>query len=275
MGQRVYSGTKYSNVDTRQKVGQQDEIAGLKKDIKKLQQQIFKSKKREIELIHSLDKLRSLSTYLQQNRESERITIAREIHDELGQSLTALKLNLNWLLNHIPDEYEYLKQKIDAMSEIVDSTITTVKTICTDLRPGILDDFGILEALKWQANRFQDTMGINCDIFSVPSEINLDKNKSTTIFRIFQEVLTNVARHANATSVKAALKLESHSVILLVKDNGTGISKDRIGGYKSLGLMGMKERARSIGGQFKITGTKGKGTTVTVKIPIENKVRSE
>jgi signal transduction histidine kinase len=275
MGQRVYSGTKYGNNDTRQKVYQQKEIASLKKVNEKLQQQIFRSKKREIELIDSLDKLRSLSTYLQQNRESERITIAREIHDELGQSLTALKLNLNWLLNHIPDEYEYLQQKINAMSQIVDSTITTVQTICTDLRPGILDDLGILEALEWQANKFQDTMGINCDIFSVPSEINLDKEKSTAIFRIFQEVLTNVARHANATSVKAVLKSEGHSVILIVKDNGTGISKERIGSYKSLGLLGMKERARSIGGQFKITGTRGKGTTVTVKIPIETKGKTE
>ena len=194
MGQRIYTEKKSSNTDTRQRASQQKEITELKRDLRKLQQKIVRSKKREIELIDLLDKSRSLAIYLQQKRESERITIAREIHDELGQSLTALKLNLNWLLNHIPDENEYLKQKIDAMSEIVDSTITTVKTICTDLRPGILDDFGILEALKWQANRFKDTMGINCDIFSVPSEINLDKNKSTTIFRIFQEVLTNVAR---------------------------------------------------------------------------------
>jgi signal transduction histidine kinase len=268
MGQKVYSGIKSGNDGTREKPGQVVEIATLKKDNKRLRQQVFKSKKREIELKESLDKLRNFSIYLQKEREKERITIAREIHDELGQSLTALKLNLNWLYDQVPNENEYFKQKIDAASKIVDSTIIAVKTICTDLRPRILDDFGALEALKWEANRFQETMGIQCDISSVPDEIDLDKDKSTAIFRIFQEVLTNVARHANASRVKAVLKLESYSVILVVKDNGTGISKECIGSYKSLGLMGMKERARSIGGQFKITGIKGKGTTVTVKIPI-------
>jgi len=267
MGRSVKSEVKQEASGTGSGLSRTEEIARLIKKKQSLQRQINTRRKMVGELIESLENLRRLSTYLRQSNESERTIVAREIHDELGQSLTALKLNTNWLFNHLQDKQ--LRQKVKAMAEIIDSTISTVKKICTDLRPGVLDDLGIAAALEWQSGNFQNMTGIKCAFHAGSAEVSLDKDKATCLFRIFQEILTNVTRHAQATRVKVDLKCQPRYIVLLVQDNGVGISEEHVSSPNSLGLLGMTERARSVGGQFKIKGTAGRGTTVTVKIPYE------
>jgi signal transduction histidine kinase len=256
----------YSTVHKRYKP---DEIEFLKSAYISLQQQIAIREKSEGELVKSREQLRDFSAHLQSIREEERAVIAREIHDELGQALTALSLDMSWLYSRLPDDQELLLEKLKSMSGIIDSTVKTVKRISAELRPNLLDDLGIVAALEWQVNKFQDNTGIKCEIQSNPSEINLNKKQSTAIFRIFQEALTNIARHANATRLKASLNQINHKIELKVKDNGIGITKEQISAYESLGLLGMRERAYSLGGDLNIKGIKGKGTTVTVTVPLE------
>jgi signal transduction histidine kinase len=238
---------------------------------RKLQRQIAKRKKAEKELINSREQLRNLSSHLQSIREKERKNLAREIHDELGQSLTALNLNSSWLLDHLPPEHEQLRGKVKVMLEIIDSTITKVKRLSTELRPGLLDDLGIIAAIEWQSKKFQETTGIRCSIRSPFPEIDLDKERSTAIFRIFQETLTNVARHASATMVRVQLREKSKKLILKVEDNGIGITEEQIAAQRSLGLLGIRERVRSLRGELKIKGIPALGTTVIVSIPLDTK----
>jgi len=224
----------------------------------------------EEELRRSREQLRSLSTHLQSMRETERTLIAREIHDELGQSLTALRMDSSWLEKRLPDDQKLLLEKTQSMSELIDMSIRTVQRISTELRPGMLDDLGLAAAMEWQAEEFQNRTGIKCELTFHPEDIILDQDRSTTIFRIFQETLTNVARHAKATSIKVSLKETMDKLVLKVRDNGKGITEKQISSPKSFGLMGMRERAAHFGGVFKINGVPRKGTTVEVKIPTGN-----
>jgi len=238
----------------------------------KLHQQIAKRKRIERELLNSREQLRSLSSHLQCIRENERTFIAREIHDELGQALTALKLDSSWLCSHLAEGQEYLRKKINSMLEIIDSAIKQVKRLSSELRPRILDDLGIVDAIDWQASNFQETTGIKCDVHYVETrEISLERDKATAIFRIFQEALTNIARHANASMVNVQLERKNNKIMLKVIDNGVGITKEQISALNSLGLLGMSERARSLGGKLRIKGVKGRGTIVTVSIPLHTK----
>ena len=230
---------------------------------------ITKRKQVEEQLRNSLEQLRNLSSYLQSAREQERTNIAREIHDELGQALTALKMDLSWLDKRLPEGEKQLFEKIKSMSELIHTTILTVQRILTELRPGLLDDFGLMAAIEWQAGEFQKRTGIQCEIVIENEDIILDQDRSTAIFRIFQETLTNIARHANATSVKASLKEDSRGLALEVKDNGKGITKEQVSGSRSFGLMGIRERALVFGGKVEIKGAPGKGTTVTVTMPTD------
>ena len=225
-------------------------------------------KRAEEELRSSHEQLRSLSAHLQSTREQERTNIAREIHDELGQQLTALKMDLSWLVKRLPKGEKPLLEKTKSMSELIDITIRTVQRISAELRPGLLDDLGLTAAMDWQSEEFQNRTGIKCELALDPVDIVLDKDCSTAIFRIFQETLTNVARHANATEVKATLKEGADKLVLDVRDNGKGITEKQISYPKSFGLIGMRERVRPWGGNVKIRGTPGRGTTVTVTIPL-------
>lgn len=218
----------------------------------------------------SHEQLRALSVYLQHVREEERTRIAREVHDELGQALTSCKLDLSWLANRLPKELKPLVDKTRSLSAHIDSTIQTVRRISSELRPGILDHLGLVAALEWQANEFQVRTGIRCDVHADFKEPMLDHELSTTFFRIFQETLTNVIRHAGATRVSVHLKEADECVILEVTDNGRGISNAEISNPRSMGLLGMRERAALLGGQFKIgRGRGGKGTRVTVSLPLK------
>jgi signal transduction histidine kinase len=231
--------------------------------------QLFTERQRaEENLRASRGQLRALSAHLQSIREEERRLIAREIHDELGQELTGLKMDLSWLTKRLPAVPEELVKKAESMSELIDATVQSVRRISTELRPGVLDDLGLTAAIEWQSQDFQGRTGVQCEFKSTLSEVDLDRDRSTAAFRILQETLTNVARHANATKVNIYLGEIDGNIVLIVEDNGKGTLESDISNPKSLGFLGMRERALVFGGRIEIKGEPGKGTTVTLRIPI-------
>ncbi len=243
------------------------ELIGIVENIKDISQR----KRAEEELRQSRRRLRELASYLESAREKERTRIAREIHDELGQALTALKMELHWCIQRFPENDKLLLEKAKTLPKLVDANVHLVQRISSELRPGLLDNLGLSAAIEWQAGQFQDRTGIECDVFFQPDDIVLDQTRSTAIFRIFQETLTNIARHANATKVKIILNENPAEVELTVCDNGKGIIEQEISDPKSFGIMGIKERVLSLGGVVEINGLEKKGTTITVRIPTEVK----
>jgi two-component system sensor histidine kinase UhpB len=235
---------------------------------------ITERKEAEETLRESREQLRNLASHLQSIREEERTVIAREIHDELGQALTAIKMDLSWLNKRIPEEQSSMLKKTESMSELIDSTIQTVQRISAELRPGLLDDIGLLAAIEWQAEEFKKRTGIAYDLSVGSQNIILESERSTAIFRIFQETLTNITRHAQATKVKISLLKKGNRVELKIKDNGKGISEEKISDPKSLGLMGIQERVYFLGGDIEIKGIQGKGTTISVSIPLPKRGKS-
>jgi signal transduction histidine kinase len=239
-------------------------------------QQRSAHRRAEEQLRESHEQLRALSVYLQSVREEERTRIAREVHDGLGQALTGCKLDLSWIASRLPKEQKELVEKTRALSGHIDSTIQMVRRIATELRPGILDHLGLAAALEWQANEFQTRTGIQCEVHASLNEPDLPPDLNTTFFRIFQETLTNIIRHAGATRVVVELKEKDGSVVLEVRDNGRGISRAEITKTKSMGLLGMRERAALLGGEFKIgRAAKGEGTRVTISIPLQRPTRQQ
>jgi signal transduction histidine kinase len=222
----------------------------------------------------SHDQLKALTGHLQFVREEERTRIAREVHDELGQSLTALKLDLSWLLGRLPHERS-LQKKIKGMSEQVDETIHAVRRIATELRPGVLDSLGLSAAIEWQTMDFQERTGIKCDVTIDLKEAIKDKEFSTACFRILQETLTNVIRHSDATQVEVRLAQVDKEIILTVRDNGRGISEKDVVHPRSIGLIGMRERVARVGGEVFFFGLPGRGTTVTMRVPLSQGAAAE
>lgn len=220
----------------------------------------------EEELRRSHEQLRALSIHLQHVREAERTRIAREVHDELGQALTGLKLQLAWLAGRLPKKQRSLYQRTRTMSERIDQTILAIRRIATELRPGVLDTAGLLAALEWQANEFQTQTGIRCEVQADVKRTITNPELTTTFFRIFQETLTNVIRHAEATRVDVRLTEEGQQMVLEVKDNGLGITEDEIHRTESIGILGMRERASLLGGEVRVQGEPGRGTTVRVQL---------
>lgn len=230
--------------------------------------EIAERRRAEERLLASEENLRALAARLQSVREEERARIAREIHDELGQALTGLKMDLTWLAKRLPAGQKTLAEKAKTMFRLIDDTIRTVRKIASLLRPEVLDQLGLAAAIGWQARDFQMRTGIRCRV-SLPEEpVNVDQERSTATFRIFQELLTNVARHAHATRVDVAMRAEEASLVLEVQDNGKGISEEELAGSKSLGLLGMRERALLFRGNIQISGAQGKGTKALVSIPL-------
>jgi signal transduction histidine kinase len=217
-------------------------------------------------LRESEEKLRRLAAHLVTIREEERAHIAREIHDELGQVLTGLKMEVTWLAKRLKEQP--LLEKTDSICSLIDSTVQTVRKIATGLRPEVLDDMGLVAAVGWQAKEFQKRTGIRCRAKLPPETVRPQIDVATTVFRIFQEILTNVARHSRATRVDIDLDISDERVALVVVDNGVGIPDAELNGRKSLGLLGMQERALLFGGEVNLTGTPGHGTRVAVTIPI-------
>lgn len=239
------------------------EIIGIVEDIK----DISERKRTEEELVQSRRRLRELASHLETARELERTRIAREIHDELGQALTALKMELHWCLPRLPEDDVLLVEKARALSALVDANVHLVQRISSELRPGLLDDLGLSAAMEWQTGEFQDRTGISCDIICEPHDIVLDQTRSTALFRIFQETLTNIIRHAEATRVEIMLRAMNDQVELQVSDNGRGITATEIADTKSFGLMGIRERVHSLEGEVTICGGSNTGTTIRVRIP--------
>jgi len=222
---------------------------------------------RTAELKNLSDQLRALAARLQTVREEERTTVAREIHDELGQALTAIKIDLTAVLRELPTDEGPIVQRSQSTLILLDEAIESVRKIATELRPGILDDLGLVAAVEWAAEEFQARTGTKCEVSLPDADIAMDPECTTALFRIFQETLTNVARHAKATKVSARLSKESGNVFLEVQDNGRGIDEKHLSAARSLGIMGMRERALLLGGDFTVRGAPGKGTTVEVRIP--------
>ena len=227
----------------------------------------------EEEIRKSHEELRMLADHLQTVREEERHHLAREFHDQLGQLMTALKMDLALLLRMISDEKQdisrkYFAEELKSAQKLIDETTQLIWEIIVELRPQMLDDLGLLAALEWETERFETRTGISCEFKSLAGDIQIDSKKSIALFRIYQEALTNIARHANATVVKSVLRRDDGTLVLEIKDNGCGILIDEQLKQKSLGLIGMRERALAIGGSFEISGVAGEGTTIIVRLPL-------
>jgi signal transduction histidine kinase len=222
---------------------------------------------KEEEFRRSTEQLRELSARLQSVREEERTQIARAIHDELGQALTGLKMDVAWLQKHLDQQQPALLEKTQAMSDLIDIIVQTVRRISTELRPGILD-LSLVATIEWQLQEFQNRSGIQGKLISAPEETTLDADGATTVFRIFQEILTNVTRHAQATQIEVSVEENATFLTLQVQDNGRGITESEIHSPKSIGLLGMQERARLRAGEVHFQGTPSQGTTVTVRLPL-------
>ena len=224
----------------------------------------------EKELIRSQWELRRLSQHLQDVREREGKRIALEIHDELGQVLTALKIDISYLskkfLKNSKDKRQFI-EKTRSMSELIDKTIKKVQKISAELRPGLLDDLGLIPAIEWYAQEFQDRTKIEYKDNLDCDGVDLDADCATAIFRIFQEALTNVARHSGASKVKVSLKKIDGQLELEISDNGKGILERDVFSPNSLGFMGMRERIRPFGGELKLHSPENGGTTLSVTIP--------
>jgi PAS domain S-box-containing protein len=234
---------------------------------------ITERRRAEEQIRATSEQLRALSARLRSAREEESTRIAREIHDELGAALSSLRWDLedvDEVISESGDQPQLaaLRKKIEAMVRLTDTTVNTVRRIASELRPIALDELGLIEAIEWQAQQFQARTGIivHCDC---PLESDdLTQEQSTAIFRIFQEALTNVLRHAQATRVDITAKKEAGEFVLTISDNGRGITEDEQSGSPSLGLLGIRERSNLIGGKIQITGVEGKGTVVTLRVPL-------
>ncbi|MDC4206962.1 MAG: response regulator (plasmid) [Candidatus Manganitrophus sp.] len=235
-------------------------------------------KRAEEALKESREQLRNLAARMDSLREKERTWIAREVHDQLGQVFTSIKIDLSLMQKALARSdrsgektLALLHEKIASMSHLVDAAIRTVQKIGTQLRPGVLDDLGLVAAIEWQTKAFQTRTGISCRIKTNLQIVDLDRDRATAVFRIFQEILTNVARHAKATRVDILVEEENRQLFLDVEDNGLGISNQEISNPTSLGLLGMRERALLFNGEISISGISGKGTKVGLRIPLKKR----
>lgn len=223
----------------------------------------------EQELQHSHQQLRDLSAHLQNIREDERGNIAREIHDELGQQLTGLKLDISWVRKKMKTESPEVIEKIQETLMLIDLTVKTVRRIATELRPGILDDLGLIAALDWQSHEFEKRSGIHCEFVAKVNPQELTSEISTGLFRIYQESLTNIARHSNATKVSTMLSKENNFLKLEVTDNGIGFDIDAAEKKGTLGLLGMKERVLMMNGKIVMKSKPDEGSIITILAPID------
>ena len=218
----------------------------------------------------SRERFRALAARLQAIREEERASVAREVHDQLGQALTCMKIDL-WQIREEssldPVDKNAVLLKIEGLLGFIDATVDTMRRIASDLRPSILDDLGLIPAIEWQLSDFQRRTGIIC-AFRKPRSLVIDKGWSNALFRVFQESLTNIARHSEAEKAEITLRKTKGELVLAIRDNGKGIQESDVSGATSLGILGMRERVLPFNGHIHITGKPGKETRVTVRIPL-------
>lgn len=241
-------------------------VAADENEVLAVQRDITERKRSERALRRSRERLRDLNTYLHSVREEERTRISREVHDALGQKLTSLRMDLTWLRRDL--DGEGTTHRLDEMEERIDATIRTVRRISSELRPGLLDDVGLAAAVEWQTRQFESRYEIPCTLTLPSGELELKQDLATDLFRLFQEALTNVARHAEASSVEVGLARRDDSVVLRVADDGRGIREEEVDDLTSLGLLGMRERANSWDGTVTFDAQADDGTTVTVRVPL-------
>ena len=222
----------------------------------------------ELERKRNEETIRALAIRLQEMIEEERTRIAREIHDELGQALTGLKMDLSWLSKSVGKRDSKVTAQIKAMLEFIDSLIHNVRRISTDLRPGELDDLGLVAAIESHAQEFESRTGIKCKLSLPETDLAVDSGIATAVFRICQELLTNVARHSGATTVSLDLECNDAWLNLAVQDDGHGIRAAEASDRHAIGLSGIRERANMFGGSVTIKGKPGKGTLAQVRMPI-------
>ena len=229
---------------------------------------VVRLKQAEKQLEHSRDELRALAANLQFLRESERTAIARELHDEFGQTLTSLQLGLSWIAQRVTPQQRSVQAKARSLSTLVKTMVQSVKRIAVELRPGVLDELGLVKTLQSLAREFEGHTGIRCRVETNLEKAKFDRVGSVALFRITQAALTNVARHAQASTATIALMKHDDDLMLSVKDNGKGIPKKSIQNRHSLGIIGMRERALALDGTLTLQGSKENGTTLTIRIPL-------
>jgi PAS domain S-box-containing protein len=229
----------------------------------------------EEKLEDSRERLRSLSNHLRNIREKERALLSRELHDELGQALTGMKMDVAWMKRRLPEDNAALIERANSLLSLIDDAIITVQRISTALRPPMLDGIGLTDAFSTAASDFAKRTNVNCRVVAEPREMSLDKDMSVEAFRIFQEALTNIARHAEARNVSVHLQKKGDRFLMKIKDDGKGITEKAMRDQKSIGLTGMHERAYAIGGSLAISGSSGKGTTVSLRVPLAESKQKE
>jgi len=247
---------------------QESELRGLNQELEE------RVASRTAELKRSHDMLQRFSNYLQNMLEEERKKISREIHDELGQALTSIKMDLRQINKQVKPDQEAISQRIAISLQLIDQTIATMRRISSDLRPGILDDLGLTAAVEWLVTNFQNRTGIEVTFECDPPDLEVPQELHTGLFRIIQEALTNVMRHAQATHVWIEINGSAESLKVEIRDNGQGFDPKILGQPRSLGLIGIRERAQLIGGEAKIIGNPGHGVQVNVCVPMAS-VRGE
>ncbi len=231
---------------------------------------ITERKQGEELLVLQKEQLRALADRLQSIREEDRKRVARDLHDQIGQILTAIKMDMSWMRRHLPDSAGDVQARLKESIQLIDDGVKTVRTICSGLRPGVLDDLGLAAAIEWQADEFASRNGVLCQVSVPPVDLHQDGDRATATFRIFQECLTNVIRHAQAKCVSVTLGQQEENIVLVVEDDGIGFCEaDLSSSLGCLGLLGMKERAQFCGGDVQISSSPGKGTTVTVRVPVD------
>jgi PAS domain S-box-containing protein len=231
---------------------------------------ITERKRGEASLVLQKEQLRALAERLQWVREEDRKRVARDLHDQIGQILTAIKMDMTWMARHLPQSEGGVLVRLKESIQLINDGVISVRAICSGLRPGVLDDLGLAAAIEWQASEFATRNGVRCQVSLPPVDLHLDGDRATAAFRIFQECLTNVIRHAQATSVSVSLLQEEDNILLIVEDDGIGFCEsDLSNSLGSLGLLGMKERAQFCGGNVRISSSPGNGTTVTIRVPVD------
>jgi signal transduction histidine kinase len=219
----------------------------------------------------SSEQLRALSASVSSAREDEGVRIARELHDELGSALTSLKWDLETVSGTVSESLDRatvdrLRERLTGMTQAVDATIGAVRRIAADLRPSVLDDLGLADAIEWQTQQVQAQTGVTCRFDRAIEDVVVTTEQSTAVFRILQEALTNIRRHAGASTIEVRLAIETGALVLQVSDNGRGITEEERAAPRSLGIVGMRERAALIGATLEVTGTAARGTVITVRL---------
>jgi signal transduction histidine kinase len=230
---------------------------------------ITERKKSALALAVSRQKLRALAAYQEEMLELERKHIAREVHDELGQLLTALKMDISLVRLRFGDNLP-LQEMIEGMRSLVEQTINVVRQVASNLRPAVLDH-GLAPAIEWLADDFAQRWSIPCRVDTDESEIELDEQQSTAVFRVIQESLTNVARHAQAQEVVISLRASKQQLWVIVKDDGCGFDTVAVGKARGFGLFGMRERLLALGGTLRIVSAPGQGTSVGIELSLANR----